>query len=474
MNADSQAFDVIVIGAGSGGLNIAGFMNRVGFRVLLIDKSDEHIGGDCLNFGCVPSKALIHAARMVHEAKKSRQFGIEVSGVADWRKVRAYIKDRQAIFREHENAAWFAKSGMTVVLGRAAFATANSVVVNGKEYYGKNIVIATGSRPRLISGQGIEKLSRVLNNENIFDMEDLPKKLLVIGAGPIGTEIAQALAFLGVEVVVSDSGSMILGKEDPEIAEVLMKKMQEHGVVFQMEHSLKEFTSPNEAVLTNAKGGEVNITFDAVFVGVGRALNIEGLDLEKAGIVLNERGSIEVDEYLRTSNRHVYLCGDIAGNYQFTHAAEMHAGVILRNFFSPLKKKFRGDHIAWTTFTNPEIATFGLQENEIKKRSMEYRILATDFSEDDRAITDDYQYGKSKLFVTTDGKVLGGTMVAPNAGELVQELILANSANISIEKLFAKTYPYPSAGRINKRAISVFMAHKLTEVSKKILKLLYR
>lgn len=473
MQENSHRYDVIVIGAGSGGLNIAGFMNRVGFRVLLVDKSDEHIGGDCLNFGCVPSKALIHAARMVHEARQARKFGLDVNGSADWKKVRSYIKEKQDIIRVHENARCFREKGMDVVLGSAEFVSRGSILVNGKEYVGKKIVIATGSRPRQLVGRGIEQVSRVLNNENIFDTEELPKRLLVIGGGPIGVEIAQSLAFLGSEVTVSDPGQTILGKEDPEISSVLMEEMTKQGVTFLVGSTLKEFTSSNQATLVDDSEKEMTISFDAVFVGIGRVLNVEGLALEKAGIAMNERGGIKVDDELRTTNKNVCLCGDIAGNFQFTHAAEMHAGLILRNFFSPFKKKFSGDHIAWTTYTFPEVASFGLWEAELKKRNIAYTVLASDFAEDDRAITDEYQYGKSKLFIATSGKILGGTMVAPNAGELVQELILANTSGLSIKHIFEKTYPYPTASRINKRIVSQYFAGKLTAGNKKMLQLLY-
>ena len=185
-------FDVIVIGAGSGGLNIAAFMNRAGFSVLLIDKADAKIGGDCLNFGCVPSKALIHVARLVRQAKEAGEFGFELKGEVSWSKVRDYIKSRQDIFREHENANWFREKGMEVVLGEAKFVGPQSVMVEGVTYQGKKIVLATGSRPRLLVGQGIEKVTRVLNNENIFTMDSIPKHLLVLGAGPIGIELAQA------------------------------------------------------------------------------------------------------------------------------------------------------------------------------------------------------------------------------------------------------------------------------------------
>lgn len=470
---EKNSFDIIVIGAGSGGLNIASFMNRVGFKVLLIDKSDAHIGGDCLNFGCIPSKALIHIARMVHEGKKTEAFGVVATGAVHWEKVRAYIKAKQESIREHENAKWFESKGMTVVLGTASFASKNSVTVNGIVYSAKKIVLATGSRPRELKGFGIEKVTTILNNENIFTMEELPKRILFLGGGPIGIELAQSLSYLGSSVTVSDPGPQILGKEDPEIAQVLYTEMEKEGVTFLLEHTLKEFVSSTEAVFIKKDETEIVVQFDAVFVGIGRVLNTEGLALEKASINQDEKGKIITDAYLRTTNKNVYLCGDIAGNYQFTHAAEMHASVILKNFFSPFKKKFNGDSISWTTYTTPEIATFGLQEAELKNRGITYQVLATDFIEDDRAITDNYQYGKSKLFITPKGVVLGGTMVAPNAGELIQELILAQTSKLTVQSLFNKTYAYPTASRINKRLVSTYFATKLTPFTKRVLRLLY-
>jgi pyruvate/2-oxoglutarate dehydrogenase complex dihydrolipoamide dehydrogenase (E3) component len=467
-----NTFDIIVIGAGSGGLNIAGFMNRAGFRALLVDKSGDRIGGDCLNFGCVPSKALIHVARMVHGARRAEAFGVRTETVADWKKVREYIKEKQDIIRAHENAEWFKSKGMTVALGKAEFFSRNSVKVDGVEYAAKKIVIATGSRPRILTGQGIEKVRRVLNNENIFDMDELPRKLLVIGAGPIGMEIAQALRFLGSEVVVSERSNAILGKEDPEMSGVVLEEMKKQGIGFRFNSALKEFISETEAIFTNAEEKEEKISFDAVFIGIGRVLNTEELALPKAGIEMKD-GKIIADEYLRTTNNNVLLCGDIAGGFQFTHAAEMHASVILNNFFSPFKKKFSADHISWVTYTTPEVASFGLWEAELKKRGTPYSVLQSDFSEDDRAITDDYQYGKTKIFISPKGKILGGTMVAPNAGELIQELILANSAGLSIKNIFNKTYPYPTAARINKRLASGYFAGKLTEFNKKLLRWLY-
>ncbi len=470
---EKNVFDIIVIGAGSGGLNIAGFMNRVGFKVLLIDKSDSHIGGDCLNFGCIPSKALIHVARMVHDAKNAEAFGVVATGDVNWKKVRTYIKEKQESIREHENAKWFEGKGMTVVLGAASFISKNSVSVNGTTYSAKKIVLATGSRPRELVGQGIEKVTTVLNNENVFTMEELPKRILFLGGGPIGIELAQSLSYLGSCVTIADPASQILNKEDPEIALVLRTEMEKEGVRFLLQHTLIEFISSNQAIFSKNDGTTTTIDFDAVFVGIGRVLNTEDLSLEKAGIKQKESGKIVVDSFLRTTNKNVYLCGDIAGNYQFTHAAEMHASVILKNFFSPFKKKFTGDGISWTTYTTPEIATFGLQEHELKKKKVMYQVLATNFTEDDRAITDSYQYGKSKIFITPKGGVLGGTMVAPNAGELIQELVLAQTAKLNVQELFNKTYAYPSASRINKRTVSGYFASKLTPFTKRLLRVLY-
>lgn len=409
---------------------------------------------------------------MVKAAKEAEAFGLGVTGEVSWPSVRDYIKEKQDIIRHHENATWFREKGMAVALGEASFVSKNSVRVGGETYTAKKIVLATGGRPRLLTGQGIEKVARVLNNENLFTMDTLPKRLLVIGAGPIGIELAQALSYLGSKVTVIDPGSQILGKEDAEIALVVQKQMEKEGVTFKLGFGLKEFTDSTTALVTKGDSQE-SISFDAVFVGIGRVLNTEGLDLEKAGIKTDEKGRLVVDSYLRTTNKQVFVCGDVAGNYQFTHAAEMHAAVILRNFFSPFKKKFVADNISWTTFTTPEVATYGLSEAELKKRQINYRVLKTDFTEDDRAITDGYQYGLAKMFVGEKGEVLGGTMVAPNAGELVAELVLAKTSGLKVDALFNKTYAYPTATRINKRLVSSYFAEKLNPLTKKLLKVLY-
>jgi len=466
-----KRYDIIVIGAGSGGLNIAGFMNKAGFKTLLIDKSDKTIGGDCLNFGCVPSKALIHISRLAHDAQLAKKFGLSVTGKIDLKKVVQYVRSKKNIIRVHENAAYFRKIGMDVVLGTAKFTGKKVVAVDKKQYTAKRIIIATGSRPRQLKIPGREKVKQQ-TNETIFDMEKLPKKLVVIGGGPIGIELGQAFQRLGTQVTILERGNTFLPKEKPEIATILFKQLKKEGVQVYFNTSPKKFTSGKTLVVVDKKGKTKTIPFDEVLVSIGRILNVEGLALEKAGIKLTERGKIVVNEYLQTTNKNVLLCGDIAGSYQFTHAAELHAGVIISNFFSPFKKKLNNDHLSWVTYTSPEIATFGLSEEIIKERKIEYERLELDFKDDDRAIIDEYTEGKLIIYISKN-KLLGGTMVAMNAGELFQELVLANSSGLEIKNIFNKIYPYPTASRINKKIISNHFSKKLTPFAKKVLKWMY-
>jgi pyruvate/2-oxoglutarate dehydrogenase complex dihydrolipoamide dehydrogenase (E3) component len=461
--------DIIVIGAGSGGLNIAGFMNKAGFKVLLIDKKAETIGGDCLNHGCVPSKAMIHTARLIHDGKKASDFGIKTSGVVDLKKVVAYVKQKQDIIRKHENPDWFKSIGMDVALGNAQFISKNTVRVGKKDYTAKKIVIATGSRPRQLTLPGIEKV-KTYTNEEIFHLDKLPKKLLVIGGGPIGIEIGQCFLRFGSKVHVVQNMSSFLPKEDPQIADVLLQRLKQEGMSFSFDAKTIEFPTKNTLIIEQ-KSKKKTLEFDAVFVAIGRQLNIEDLGLDAAGIKYTDR-KIIVTEHLQTTNSSVYLCGDVAGSYQFTHAAELHAGVILKNFFSPFKKKLNNDKLSWVTYTDPEIATFGVNEQELKARGVKYEKLVTDFKDDDRAIVDEYQDGRLQIYIAKD-QILGGSMVAPHAGELFQEFVLANSANLSLSKMFEKIYPYPTASRINKRVISQYMSRKLSDGNKKLLRLLY-
>ena len=472
-------FDLIVIGAGSGGLNVASFMNKAGFKVLLCDKTDRHIGGDCLNWGCVPSKALIHTAKLAAAAKELQHFGPKITGKVNLKKVTGHIYDIKENIREHENANHFTAQGIDVVLGTAKFASKNSVIINGKEYFAKKIVLATGARPKKLNIPGINKVD-YLTNESIFNQTKLPSDLLIIGAGPIGMELGQSFQRLGSNVTIIDTGDQFLPKEDKEIAKVLEDQLKKEGIKILYNQLALKFPNKNSLQVKNTKTNKTKILkFDQVLISIGRTLNIDNLDLEKAGVEIDPSGhKLVVNDYLETTNKNVLVCGDVAGSYQFTHAAEMHAAVIISNFFTPrflpfLKKKITYDKIAWVTYTEPEIATFGLSQKQLDKKELDYEIFEHDFKDDDRAITQGTTYGKSKLYISKKGKILGGTMVAKDAGELVQELILANTANLHIKHFFSKVYSYPTAARINKYTLRPWFARKMTQRVKRIFRFLY-
>ena len=467
-----EIYDIIVIGSGSGGLTVGLFMAKAGFKVLMVSKSDANIGGDCLNDGCVPSKALIHLSHIAHNATLASNFGLQVTGKVDIKKAMNYVYERQEIIRVHENAQWLKDQGIDVALGKASFSGRNEIEVNDKKYAGKKIVIATGSKPKKLKVPGVESV-KYYDNESIFHISDLPEKLLVIGAGPISIEIAQAMSRLGSKVTVLQHGDKILEHDDAAITDILLKQLRKEGIEFIFNADVDRFISARIASVKFKDGKSEEIPFDAVFVGIGRELDLESLQLNNAGITVKD-DKIVKDKYLRTSNKDVFVCGDVAGDLMFSHAAEFHARIVLNNLFSPFKKKLNNDNMSWVTFTDPELATFGLNEKQLKERNISYKKLEQDFTDDDRAVVDNYQYAKMILFISKGSflkkeKILGGTMLAPHAGELIQELLLANTSNLSINSIFNKVYPYPVASRINQQIIAKHKEESLTNTIKKLL-----
>lgn len=472
-----KKYDLIIIGAGSGGLSVAGFMVKLGLKVLMVSKTENEIGGDCLNDGCVPSKALIHVANIINNAREASKFGLELTQEIDLEKVVKYIYDSQEVIREHENKTYFEKQGFDIAIGEAKFTENNEVAVDGINYTAKKIILATGSRPRKLDVPGIE-LVKYYDNQSIFKVKDFPKKLLIIGGGPIGIEMAQAFQRLGSKVTVVQHGKQILPHDDKDLTTILTKRLQKAGMDFLFESEITHFESADNALVKNNNGTISTVAFDAIFVAIGRQLNIENLDLEKAGIAV-KNNRIVVDDYLRTSNKNVLLCGDVAGNLQFSHAAEQHGRLIINNLISPIKKKLTNKNMSWVTFTDPELATFGWNEKQLQERNIKYEKLEQAFTNDDRAIVDDYQYGQLNLYISKGywfqkEKILGGTMLAPKAAELIQELILANTAGLSINTITNKIYPYPAASRINQKAISQHKLKLLTKNTKRIIQFAFK
>ena len=473
----NNEYDLIVIGAGSGGLGVALGMQQMGMDVLLIDRNSENICGECLNTGCVPSKALIHLGKQLHHAKLSKALGLEISGEVDIEKIKKYIQGKQAAIKDHENVAYLRKKGLDIELGEASFYSKDSMKIDGKIFKGRNIVIATGSSPRTISIPGAENFP-VFTNESIFNIDFIPKHFVFIGAGPVSIELGQAFSRLGSKVRIIDLGERILKKEDPKISAILKDRLEKEGIQFFFNAEVSKIEG-KRAILKKNSGEEESIPVDAIFMGLGRTFNFDSLALEKAGIK-TEKEKIVLNEKLQTTNKRIFVSGDAADNLKFSHAAEMHNMLLINNFISPIKKKLDFKHFPWVTFTDPEVATFGLNENQLKKQNTKYIRLETNLKEDDRAITDDYEYGNLIVFIEKkrfnfgSAKILGGSMIAPNAGEITQELMLANTAGIKLNAFMNKIYPYPTAANIHKSLFRKKLVEQVKPWMKTIIKKWYR
>ncbi|MFD2784555.1 dihydrolipoyl dehydrogenase family protein [Hymenobacter rubripertinctus] len=460
MTEKENDFDLIVLGAGSAGLGLALFMAKADMRVLLIDKTAEDVGGDCLNHGCVPSKALIHASRQVHQARQATQFGLQVSGAADMAQVMDYVASRQDIIRHHENPEYLREQGVTVEIGSPKFVGEHEVEINGHTYRGRKLAVATGSRPRQLDVPGAE-LVPLYDNQRVWDLRQLPARLLVVGGGPNGVELGQAMQRLGSQVTIVHHGPRLLEHEDATISQVLEERLRAEGLTIHFNAEVTSFSSATHARVQPKEGTEFGLDFDIGYVAIGRQVSFEGLQLEKAGIEVDEDGHIQLDEHLTTTNPDIVVAGDAANSLKFSHGAELHMRLLVFNFFSPIKKKLDYDHFSWVTFTDPEVAHFGLDEPELKKRGTSYERWETNFADDDRAVVDEHRYGRLLLFIEKNllpipgqkRRILGGAMVAPGAGELIQELILANTSGLGISAIFDKVYPYPVAARINQKLI---------------------
>lgn len=456
---DKKEYDIIIIGGGSAGLGALGMAQEFGWKPLLIDSDEKNIGGDCLNFGCVPSKALIHLAKQFHGARKASNFGITVEGKANMKKILNYVHDKQAVIRHHESADYIRSQGVDLKIGVASFVDEKTIKVNDAFFTAPRIIIATGSRPRHIPFKGIEQV-KVFTNENLFyEMDGLPETMLVVGGGPIGCEMAQTFQRFGSQVTLIDMADRILNKEKEEYSHILEDQLRKEGVNIINKAKLLEFTGPNTAKIEVNGEKVMEVNHEVVLMAIGRVLNLEKLDLAKANIETGERGHMILDDYLRTSNKRVFASGDAAGMYQFSHGAELHTKLLKHNFQNNFDKKHQADHLSWVTFTQPEIATFGLTEDYLSKNEIEHWRQDQDFSKDDRAIVDEYTYGKITLYLTPKGfwnkkrKILGGTIIAPNAGELMQELTLAMEAELPIDTIYDKLYAYPVASRINQQTV---------------------
>ncbi|WP_373505101.1 NAD(P)/FAD-dependent oxidoreductase [Aestuariivirga sp.] len=448
----NQRFDIAVIGAGSGGLTVAAAAAQFGQRVVLFEKSE--MGGDCLNTGCVPSKALLAAAKQAQAMRSGAQFGIAaVEPQVDFAAVRAHVKRAIAAIAPNDSQERFEKLGVTVVRAAAAFRDARTLVADGVPYEARRIVISTGSRAAVPPIPGLSDIP-YLTNETIFENETLPEHLIIIGGGPIGLEMAQAHRRLGSRVTVIE-GAEPLGKDDPELTAVVLAKLKAEGIVIHARTAVASVSQDSGGIAVETGAGV--ITGSHLLVATGRKPNIEGLGLEAAGIAFTPRG-VTVNAGLRTSNPCVYAVGDVAGGLQFTHVAGYHAGLVIRNALFGLPVKANAI-IPWVTYTDPELAHAGLTEAQARDtHGTGIKVLRWPFHENDRAQAEGSTAGFVKVITTSGGRILGASIVGPQAGELIQPWVHAMSRKLKVGAMVSPVAPYPTRGEASRRAAITYFA----------------
>ena len=462
-----EKFDIIIIGAGSAGLTVTSGAAQLGLKTLLIEQ--EKMGGDCLNWGCVPSKSLIHAAKVMHLKRTANRFGLkEADEKVNLKKVMDYVRYVIKQIEPNDSAERFRKLGAKVIMGKASFVDKHTIKVGNKTFRGKKIVIASGSRSFTPPIPGLKDYQ---DHKTVFNMKTLPKKLLVMGGGPIGMEMAQAFHRLGSNVTVIQR-STILNKEDPDVSKYVKKLLEKEGLTILEKTTAEkvEKKGKQKLVTLNIKGKKKTQTFDDIIVAIGRKPNVEGLNLEAAEIKYNKKG-IPTDNKMRTNVKHIYAIGDITGPYLFTHTAGYQGGIAIANAVLHFPKKASYKVIPWVTYLDPEVAHVGATEEQLK--NTEYKVIKHPFNKVDRAICEDEKDGFVKLLVSNKGKILGVTIVGPHAGEIISEYILAMQAGVKLSTIAGTIHPYPTLAEANKMAAGKFYSEKLFNPKmRKIVKIL--
>jgi len=458
--AETLTPDICVIGAGSAGLSVAAAAAAFGVPTVLIEK--HKMGGDCLNTGCVPSKALLAAAKRAASMRNSDAFGVTAQlASVDFAKVHAHVHRVIAAIAPTDSAERFAGLGVRVIKGHATFKDRRTVAVGDIEIRARRFVIATGSAPAAPRIPGLDQ-GPYFTNETIFSLTDLPKHLIVIGAGPIGLELAQAFRRFGSDVTVLEAAQP-LAKDDPECAAIVVAALEREGVVIRSGVKVAEVACAVGNVKVTLDGDET-IDGTHLLVAAGRRATTDGLGLEAAGIRHDPAG-IAVNKKLKTSNRRVYAIGDAAaGQLQFTHAANYHAGLVIRNALFRLPVRVNNDVIPWVTYTDPELAQTGLSEAEARKRGYKVRLLRWPYHDNDRAQAERETHGHIKAVTTANGKILGATIVGAQAGELITTWSLAIAQRLNIRALTSVVVPYPTLSELGKRAAIDYFTPSLTSL----------
>jgi pyruvate/2-oxoglutarate dehydrogenase complex dihydrolipoamide dehydrogenase (E3) component len=468
-------YNVVVIGAGTAGLVTAAGTTGLGGRVALIERN--LMGGDCLNFGCVPSKALISSARLIQQIRESEKWGLDrQSPQFVFEKVFERMRTRRAKIAPNDSQERFESLGVDVFRGEAKFVSPHELEVNREKLRAKNFVIATGSRAAIPKIEGIEKVP-YFTNETIFDeLKEKPESMIVLGGGPIGCELGQAFQRLGVKVTILQSAAQLLRPEDEDVAAFMQQRLLDEGIKVCLQTTAKRISQRDGRVAVDFADRE-SVTADTILVAAGRTPNLRALNLQAAGVDYDEHG-VKVNEYLQTSQPHVYAAGDIANRLKFTHTADFTARVIVRNILMPfqlLRQKVDWSVVPWCTYTDPEVAHVGLGEKRAKEKNIEYDLFVVPLEDVDRAVVESEDNGFAKILTARGSdKILGATIVAPHAGDLLHELVLAMSAKIGLGKIASTIHAYPTFAELARKAGDKYNKTRLTPGAKKIFTWLYK
>ncbi|KIH75908.1 dihydrolipoamide dehydrogenase [Geoalkalibacter ferrihydriticus] len=448
-------YNIVVLGAGSAGLVSAYIAAAVKAKVALIEK--DKMGGDCLNTGCVPSKALIRSAKMLAYGRRAAEFGLQKSQTHfDFAEVMERVQRVVKKVEPHDSVERYTELGVECIKGEARITSPYTVQVGERTLTTRNIIVATGAEPFVPPIPGLDQVD-YLTSDNLWQLRELPKRLVVLGGGPIGCEMTQAFARFGAQVTQVEMAAQLMSREDADVAAFVRERFEAEGVRVLTEHAAKEVQvkAQEKILVCEHQGQKVEVPFDAILVAVGRRARTTGFGLEELGVRLSERGTIDTDPFLRTNFPNILCAGDVAGPYQFTHTAAHQAWYAAVNALFGEFKKFRADYsvIPWCTFTDPEVARVGLNEAEARDQNIEHEVTVFELAELDRAIAESEDHGWIKI-ITPPGKdkILGVTIVGTHAGDLLAEYILAMKHGLGLNKILGTIHPYPTLAEANKMA----------------------
>lgn len=456
-------YDIGILGGGAAGLTVASGAAQLGAKTLLIEK-EPALGGDCLHYGCVPSKTLIRSARLYHDMRHAGRFGLPEVALppVDFSRIAGRIRDVVARIQKHDSEERFCGLGAKVVFGTAYFKDDHTVDLNGRAVSAKTWVIATGSSAAIPPIPGLKEVDYITNRE-IFSLDRLPGTMIVLGAGPIGIEMAQAFGRLGTSVTVVDRTDQILGKEDADMAEAVRSVMQSEGVAFYLGAAIQGVAvvdGEKQVTLELSDGASIDLKADTVLVALGRSANVNDLRLDAAGVAVEPTG-ITVDARLRTSQKHIFAAGDVSGGYQFTHAAGYEGGVVVTNAVIHLPRKVDYTWMPWCTYTNPELASIGMNEEAARNAGIEYAVWTEFFRDNDRSLAEGAAEGRIKLILDKKEKPLGVQILGPRAGDLIAEWVAVLNGGLRLSTLASAVHPYPTLGEISKRVTGSVFSPKL-------------